>query len=168
MDACELTRQEHCHSVYLWPSCLPIGLSALLLHFLSPFSTQMPILCSRKLLCPSTSRPPAFLPYLFHNALHCLFHCMYTGQWLLICLYHPLNYNHSGEFGELVYLFPQLPAESMAHILSSMCVCISVCVCVCVHELNASQDFGSNTGSVTNLGLPTARCPIFPSPHHPH
>ena len=83
----------------------------------------MSILSTGELVCPlSPSQPPFSLtsPY---NALYCLY-------WILDSY---LSAFSSQLRPETVYLFPQLPAQFLAHILSSVCVCVCVCVCVRVH-----------------------------------
>ena len=103
------------------PSSPPQLPPTLLLQLLSPDSTEMSILSTRELVCPLS---PSQLPFSLtspYNALYCLY-------WILDSY---LSAFSSQLRLETVYLFPQLPAQFLAHILSSVCVC--VCVCVRVH-----------------------------------
>ena len=91
----------------------------------------------------------------------------FTGSWILISLHSPLNLGQ-----RLSICFPSFQHSSW-HIfcLQCVCVCVCVCVCACAHIHNASQDLGSNTGSVINLGSSTDQLPVSPAflcclPHH--
>lgn len=149
-----LTRQECCHSLYLEPNFL--------LHLLlcplttTPFSDLRPTFPLGSFSVPLS---PGRLPFSLtcpHNALYCLFHHISTGSWLLFSLDSPLNCKHR-EVRDAVYVSPASSTVPSTHSVLSVCVC----VCVCAHVLNANQDLRSNTGSVTNLGSPTAHFPIF-------
>ena len=101
------------------PSCPPPPTPpALQLQLLSPDSTEMAILSTGELVCPLS---PDQLPFSLtspYNALYCLY-------WILASY---LSAFSSQLRPETIYLFPQLPAQFLAHIFF-----FSVCVCVHVH-----------------------------------